>query len=72
MIGVKESILTQPLMTATDVAEYLNVGERTVWRMCSKARAGANVFPLPVRISPQAVRWRREDIDKFIQKSCRK
>ena len=60
------AITVRPLMTARDVAAVLGVGERTVWRLTSRAEAGFGRFPLPVRLAARTVRWRWEDVEKYI------
>ena len=58
------------LLTARQVAQVLGLGERTVWRMTSRSRAGCGPFPRPVRVGPKAVRWRWPDIEKYLQKQA--
>ncbi len=65
--GSLRTIAVHSLMTATEVARVLNVSERTVWRMASRAAGGAGPFPKPVRIGRQVVRWRWEDMEKYLQ-----
>ena len=48
-----DTITVRPLMTAREVAAVLGVGERTVWRLVSRAKAGAGAFPRPVRLGGQ-------------------
>jgi predicted DNA-binding transcriptional regulator AlpA len=60
------AITVQPLMTARDVAAVLGVGERTVWRLTSRAEAGLGRFPRPVRLAARTVRWRWEDVEKYL------
>jgi len=64
---VLPAIVVHPLLTATDVARLLNVGERSVWRMASEAKAGQGSFPRPVRIGRMAVRWRYQDVQQYLQ-----
>jgi len=54
-------------MTARDVARVLGVGERTIWRMASRSRAGVWRFPRPVRIGGKAVRWRWRDVEEYLR-----
>ena len=67
-----KTISVHPLMTAAEVAQVLSVGERTVWRMASRSRAGAGAFPRPIRIGRNNVRWRWEDVEKYLQKLAEK
>jgi predicted DNA-binding transcriptional regulator AlpA len=61
------AIMVHPLLTAMDMARVLGVGERSVWRMLSRANAGAVPFPRPIRIGGHVVRWRWEDVEKYLQ-----
>jgi len=77
MVGVAsaaegDTVTVRPLMTAGDVARVLQVGERTVWRLASRSRAGGSDFPRPVRIGEQVVRWRWEDVQKYLQQKAGK
>ena len=66
------TITVRPLMTARDVSRVLGVGERTVWRMASRSRAGRGPFPKPIRIGGKAVRWRWEDVEHYLRELARK
>jgi predicted DNA-binding transcriptional regulator AlpA len=59
---VSESIA---LITAADVAAMLKVSVRTLWRLRS-----AGQIPEPVRLGG-AVRWRLDEIKKWIAGGCR-
>lgn len=52
---------TGALLKSRDVARLLSCDERTVWRWAS-----AGTIPGPIRIGG-ATRWRRADLDAFIQ-----
>ncbi len=65
-------LTVHPLLTAADVARVLQVGERTVWRMASRSRAGVGAFPKPIRIGPKSVRWRWQDIERYLRHSAEK
>jgi predicted DNA-binding transcriptional regulator AlpA len=52
------------LVTAAELAEMLRVSKRTLWRQVS-----ARQVPQPVRIGA-AVRWRLEEIKKWIADGC--
>ncbi len=60
------TITVRPLMSAAEVAAVLGVGERTVWRLTSRAQAGYGSFPRPVRLAARTVRWRWQDIEKYL------
>ena len=64
-------IAVRPLMTASDVAMALGVGERTIWRLASRAEAGCGHFPRPVRLAARTVRWRWEDVEKYLHELSR-
>ena len=65
-------IVIRPLLTARDVSCVLGVGERTVWRLTSRSRAAFGAFPQPIRIGGKIVRWRWQDVEKYLQKLARK
>jgi predicted DNA-binding transcriptional regulator AlpA len=71
-VTAPDTVTVHPLLTAEDVARVLNVGERTVWRLVSRARAGEYRFPIPIRIGPQVARWRWEDIEEYLHESRQK
>ena len=60
------TITFHPLLTAADVARVLNVGQRTVWRLASRAAGGSGPFPRPVRIGGKIIRWRWQDVEKYL------
>jgi len=62
-----EQITIRPLLTVKDMARVLGIHERTVWRMAAQAEAGVTGFPRPVRIGRKTVRWRREDVEAYIE-----
>ena len=67
----KATITVRPLMTAGEVAAVLGVGERTVWRLTSRAEAGCGPFPRPVRMAARTVRWRWEDVEEYLHELSR-
>jgi excisionase family DNA binding protein len=50
------------LLTVTDVAEMLSLGQRTIFKWSSSGEHG---FPKPKRLG-RIVRFRRADIEKWI------
>jgi len=58
-------VAVQPLLTVADVAKLLKIGQRTVWRLSSRAKAGEGRFPRGIRIG-RAVRWRWQDVEKYL------
>ena len=57
---------TPLLITASKLAALLEISTRTLWRLQSAGR-----LPEPVRLGG-AVRWRREDIQKWIADGCQR
>ena len=55
--------LTKPLMSAREVAEYLGVGLRTVWRWNALGN-----LPAPMRHG-RVVRWKRTEVEDFVKNS---
>jgi len=55
------SSTTDKLLKVREVAQILNTTPRTVWRLVSMGS-----LPQPVRISRRLVRWRADDIQRFI------
>ena len=64
--GVAPTIQVHPLLKVAEVASILNIGTRSVWRLSSRAKAGASGFPKPLRISQQIVRWRWQDVQNYL------
>jgi excisionase family DNA binding protein len=57
---------TPLLITAGKLAALLEISTRTLWRLRSAGR-----LPEPVRLGG-AVRWRREEIQKWIADGCQR
>jgi predicted DNA-binding transcriptional regulator AlpA len=55
-----------PLLTVREVAGVLGIHVRTVWRLAAMVEMGEGVFPRPVRIAKKTIRWRREDLEKYL------
>ena len=55
---------TQPaeLLSQTEVARLLRVVPRTVQRMVARGE-----LPAPIQLSPSCVRWRRADLDSWLE-----
>jgi excisionase family DNA binding protein len=53
------------LLTARQVADWLNVSVRTVWSLRSAGTLKAT------KVGPKATRFRREDVQKFIDRGVR-
>ena len=54
---------TPDLLTTRDLASYLRVSPRTVQR-----RAAAGELPPPISVSSRRARWRRCDIDEWLDR----
>lgn len=52
------------MLSAEELAEWLNISKRTVWRLKS-----AGAIPNPVKIG-RSVRWQRGDISAWLEKGC--
>lgn len=50
------------LLTAPEVAAWLGVGVRMVYRLVQRGRLHA-----PLRIRPRTVRWRVEDVEAYLE-----
>ncbi len=59
----KPSAPDSPLMTVLDVAALLGISDRTVWLWTHSGR-----LPKPVKLTPRVVRWRRSDLQHFLDK----
>ena len=59
---VSEPDAVPSLLTAGDVAGLLRVAPRTVQRMVA-----AGEFPRPIPITPGRARWRRSDVDAWLE-----
>jgi excisionase family DNA binding protein len=51
----------QAVMDVTDVADYLKVSKRTVWRLIKRPE-----FPQPIRFGGRVNRWRAEDFIAYL------
>lgn len=48
-------------MRVKQVSSYLGVATSTIWSWCK-----AGNFPSPLKLSPKATVWDKDEIDKFI------
>lgn len=53
--------LVAPTWDVQDVADYLKVSVRTVWRLAKRPD-----FPKPVRLGGRVNRWRAEDLVAYL------
>ena len=49
-----------------ELANILQIGERTCWRLATQAEAGEGNFPKPLRIGLRMARWRLSDVEAYI------
>ena len=50
------------LMKARDVARRLTIGVKTFYRLVH-----AGVLPRPIRLGPRSLRWREDDIERWLK-----
>jgi excisionase family DNA binding protein len=62
----RSSNVAPHLLTALQVATMLGVSKRQVWRLAS-----AGILPGRIKIG-KLVRWRRDEIERWIVKGCPK
>ena len=55
--------LSLDLLTARDVARWLRISERSVWRWTARG-----ILPPPVRPLPHTTRWRVADIRAYLDR----
>lgn len=61
----KASLVPSALIDAAELARMLSISKPTIWRMRESGR-----LPEPLRVTSQAVRWRRADIEAWIAGGC--
>ena len=64
MQKVQNKVPAVQLLSVRDVAEVLAISVRSVWRL-----RAAGLLPEPVRVGG-AVRWRRSQIDRWLDLDC--
>jgi prophage regulatory protein len=52
----------EKLMTKTDICEYLTLSDSTLFRLRRD-----NVFPKPLNLGARTIRWKRKDIDNWLE-----
>jgi len=57
--------LTLILLDATQASKLLGVSRATFWTYHS-----AGKVPLPIRLSPRVVKWRRAELEAWVQAGC--
>lgn len=60
----ERSVSLPKLISASELAELMDISERTLWRLQS-----AGKLPSPVRIG-RSTRWRLEKIREWIERGC--
>ena len=53
------------LLEVREAAALISVSRATFWRLHSKG-----AVPLPIRLSGRVVRWRRDELEAWVQKGC--
>ena len=56
-------VLPPDLLTARDVARWLRISERSVWRWTARG-----ILPAPVRPLPHTTRWRAADVCAYLDR----
>ncbi len=63
--NARKSLDTLPeMLSAEELADWLKISKRTVWRLKS-----AGAIPKPVKIG-RSVRWQRNEISAWLEKGC--
>ncbi|QCE35677.1 AlpA family phage regulatory protein [Acetobacteraceae bacterium] len=57
--------MADTLLTRQEVMQFLGVSETTLWRMVKKEQ-----FPPAIKLTPQCLRWKKSQIDKYISSKC--
>lgn len=52
----------EKLMTKAETCEYLNLSDSTIFRLRRD-----NIFPKPLQLGPRTIRWKRKDIDNWLE-----
>lgn len=55
----------ESLLCPSQVARRLNIGLRTLWRWIAEGK-----FPRPIRLSKLVVRWRAEDVERWLSEKA--
>lgn len=63
--GAQKVSPLEPLLKIEDVIAYLGIGKSAIYENIKAGR-----FPGPIRITPNAVRWRRGDIDRWLSQKA--
>lgn len=59
---LRERQIEEQLLTVGEVAKLLGASQRSVWAWASSGK-----IPRPLRIGHRSVRWRRRDIQEWLQ-----
>jgi predicted DNA-binding transcriptional regulator AlpA len=49
------------LLSSQQVAKRLSMGVRTLWRLVAEGK-----FPQPIRYNKRLIRWKSDDVDRYI------
>ncbi len=52
----------EKLMTKAETCEYINVSDSTLFRLRRD-----NMFPNPLQLGARTIRWKRKDIDDYLE-----
>jgi predicted DNA-binding transcriptional regulator AlpA len=61
----KQEPIPRDLQSVSAVSVRLDMSERAVWQWAREGR-----LPAPIRMGKRFVRWRKTDIDEFIERGC--
>jgi excisionase family DNA binding protein len=50
------------LLSSRQVAKRLSMSTRTLWRLVAEGK-----FPQPIRYNRKLVRWRSDDVDRYVE-----
>lgn len=53
------------LMDAAELAAVLRVSKATIWRLRENSK-----LPLAIALTSQCIRWRRADVESWIERGC--
>jgi len=62
---MNDATTESPLLTVRETAQFLNIGKRTLWRWSNCGR-----MPKPIKLTDRCVRYRRSDLQQWIDAGC--
>lgn len=63
---VDSRLASLTLLDVRAVAELLRISPRQVWRLVALAESGQGSFPRPLRLRTRTLRWRLEDLERYL------